>query len=226
MTSDRDIERVLDHWFTERPTQVADRVFDGVADRIARQPQHPAWRVSWRDVHMPSNIKPLLAVAAAAVLIVAVVGYNVLPGRSTGVGGPPPSASPTGSPSVSATPSVSPSANAAPTSAPTNALASTPALAAPAELQGRWRAEIAQDVAILTFTPTTFTISWLGAGSGRIEVERDEITFRGSPNPQCPPGGTYRWSIEGDKLHLEPIGTDPCPFQAEWAGNRTYTRYD
>jgi len=25
MTSDRDIERVLDHWFTERPTQVADR---------------------------------------------------------------------------------------------------------------------------------------------------------------------------------------------------------
>ena len=119
----------------------------------------------------------------------------------------------------------SPSANAAPTSAPTNALASTPALAAPAELQGRWLAEI-PDVAILTFTATTFTISWLGGDSGRIEVEGDEITFRGSPNPQCPGGGTYRWSIEGDKLHLEPVGTDPCPFQAEWAGNRTYTRYD
>ena len=57
-------------------------------------------------------------------------------------------------------------------------------------------------------------------------MKGDEITFRGSPNPQCPGGGTYRWSIDGDKLHLEPVGTDPCPFQAEWAGNRTYTRYD
>ena len=34
MTSERDIERILDHWFTERPTQVADRVLDEVADRI------------------------------------------------------------------------------------------------------------------------------------------------------------------------------------------------
>ena len=46
-----------------------------------------------------------IAVAAAAVLIVAVVGYNLLPGSSTGVGGPAPSpsavptATPTGTPS-------------------------------------------------------------------------------------------------------------------------------
>jgi hypothetical protein len=31
MTSERDIERVLDHWFAERPTQVADRVLEEVA---------------------------------------------------------------------------------------------------------------------------------------------------------------------------------------------------
>ena len=42
MTSDRDIEHVLDHWFTERPTPVSDRVLDEVGDRIARQRQRPA----------------------------------------------------------------------------------------------------------------------------------------------------------------------------------------
>ena len=91
MTSDRDIERVLDYWFTERPTKVADRVFDGVADRIARQPQQPVWRVSRRDTHVNSYLKPLLAVAA--VVLIAVVGYSLLP-REQGVGGPGPSASP------------------------------------------------------------------------------------------------------------------------------------
>jgi hypothetical protein len=97
----------------------------------------------------------------------------------------------------------------------------------PAALQGRWRAEIAPGVAILEFTPYgNFTIQWAGVGSGRVEVKGDEMTFSGSRDPQCPDGGTYRWSIEGDKLHFEPVGTDPCPFQARWAGNQTYTRYD
>jgi hypothetical protein len=41
------------------------------------------------------NAYAKIAVAAAAVLIVAVVGFNLLPGRSTGVGGPAPSPSPT-----------------------------------------------------------------------------------------------------------------------------------
>ena len=76
MTSERDIERVLDHWFTERPTQVADRVLDEVADRIARQPQQPAWRVPWRDSHVNTYLKPLLAVAA--IIVVAVAGFAVL----------------------------------------------------------------------------------------------------------------------------------------------------
>ena len=62
-------------------------------------------------------------------------------------------------------------------------------------------------------------------GSG-LELEGDELTFSSRPNPQCPGSGTYQWSIEGDKLHLEPVGTDRCPFRVEWAANRTYTRFD
>lgn len=100
MTSDRDIERVLDYWFTERPTQVADRVFDGVADRIARQPQQPTWRLDWRRYVMNTNVK--FAAGLIAVLAVAVIGYNLLAAGSSGTGGPgaTPSPSPTGSPNT------------------------------------------------------------------------------------------------------------------------------
>lgn len=56
------------------------------------------------------NAYAKLAVAAAAVLIVAVVGYNLLPGQSTGVGGPAPTASPTAAPT--AEPSALPSPGA------------------------------------------------------------------------------------------------------------------
>jgi hypothetical protein len=104
MTSDRDIERVLDYWFTERPTQVADRVFDGIADRIARQPQHPAWRVSWRDSHVNSVLKPLLAVAA--IVLVAVAGFAILRPSGSGVGGPAATETPTLSPAPSTSPAV------------------------------------------------------------------------------------------------------------------------
>jgi hypothetical protein len=112
MTSDLDIERVLDHWFTEQPTQVADRVFDGVADRIARQPQQPAWRVLERDLHVNTHLKPLLAIAA--IVVVAVAGFAILRPSGGGVGGPlaplsSPTAPPTPTPSPSSVASASPS---------------------------------------------------------------------------------------------------------------------
>ena len=210
MNRQPDVELVLRDYFADDGSSAPDHVLDVVEARIARQPRRSAWRLRGRPF---MNTYAKLAVASAAVLLVAIVGYNLMPaGSATGGPKPTPTAIPTFTPTM------------APTTTPTKALASTPALPAPAELQGRWWADIPPDVAILTFTATNFTIRWLGGDSGRIEVEGDKITFRGSPNPQCPSGGTYRWSIEGDKLHLEPVGTDPCPFQTEWAGNKTYTR--
>ena len=102
MTSERDIERILDHWFAERPTQVADRVLDEAADRIARQPQQPAWRVSLRDSHVNTYFKPLLAVAA--IVVVAVAGFAVLRPSSAGFGGPGATESPPLTPSTSVSP--------------------------------------------------------------------------------------------------------------------------
>jgi hypothetical protein len=96
MTSERDIERLLDRWFTERPTQVPDRTLDGVADRIARQPQQPAWRVLGKDSPVTTYFKPLLAVAA--VVAIAVAGIALLrppSGPGTVTVTPAPSAQPT-----------------------------------------------------------------------------------------------------------------------------------
>jgi hypothetical protein len=116
MTQQRDIERLLDHWFSDGPGRANDRVIDIVTDRIERQSQRPAWRLHWRPI--PVNTYMKIAVAAATVLAVAVLGYNLLPGRSSGVGGPPPSANPTVSQTANPTanPTVSPTAN--PTATP------------------------------------------------------------------------------------------------------------
>ena len=115
MTDDRHLSSVIETWLAEGPVQMPDRVFDTVADRIARQPQRPAWRLDWRRSTM--NIK--FAAVLAAVLVVAVVGYNLLPASFTGVGAPAPTASPTARPtatppaSATASPATTPSASPA-----------------------------------------------------------------------------------------------------------------
>ena len=100
MNDRSDIERVLTTWFDDGPSRMPDRVVDIVADRVGRQSQRRAWRLDWRRYVMNTNVK--IAAALAAVLVVAVLGYNLLPGTSTGVGGSAPTQSP--SPSVAGTP--------------------------------------------------------------------------------------------------------------------------
>jgi hypothetical protein len=96
MTSERDIDRVLDHWFTERSTLVADRVLDEIADRIARQPQQPAWRLRlWR---FPTMSAPIKLVAVGVALLVVLVGGAVFLG---GGAAPRPTPSPAPTPASS-----------------------------------------------------------------------------------------------------------------------------
>lgn len=110
MNERSDIDRVLRHWFADGPSEMPDRVVETVADRIGRQRQRRAWRLPWRPFDMNSSIK--IGAAIAAVVVLAIVGWNLLPGRSTGVGGQPsPSASP--SPTASPTPSPSPTPRSA-----------------------------------------------------------------------------------------------------------------
>ena len=110
MTGERDIERLLDRWFTERPTQVADRVIDDVAARIVRQPQRAAWRLRpWR---FPSMSTPIKLVAVGAALLVVILGGAVFIGGGSGPVLPAPTATPSPSPVASASPSTAPSASA------------------------------------------------------------------------------------------------------------------
>lgn len=104
MTSQRDIDRLLDRWLGDGPTQVADRVLDSVADRIGSEPQLSGWRVTWRESNVNRNLMPLAGLAAAAaIIVVAIVGYNSL-AQQPSIGGPGPSLTPTSTPTPSASP--------------------------------------------------------------------------------------------------------------------------
>jgi hypothetical protein len=107
MNQHRDTETLLDIWMRDGPHVAPDRVLDAVVDRIERQAQRPAWRLDWRR----QTMNPMIRIAAAAmtIAIVAVIGYNLLPTTSTGIGRPLATASlaPTATPTPAPTPTPS-----------------------------------------------------------------------------------------------------------------------
>ena len=107
MTHERDIDRLLDRWLIDGPTEVSDRVVLDVADRIERQPQRPAWRFPRRPTIMTSSVR--WAAVLVALALIAVVGFAVL-----------------GRPSDSGIVGVSPSDSSAPTDSPTTSSRLTP----------------------------------------------------------------------------------------------------
>jgi hypothetical protein len=98
MTSPRDADQLLDRWLGDGPTQVADRVLDSVADRIGSEPQLPGWRVTWRESNVNRYLMPAAGLAAAAIVVVTIVGYNFL-AQQPAIGGP--AATPTPAPTAS-----------------------------------------------------------------------------------------------------------------------------
>ena len=111
MTIDRDLDttRLVRSWLRTDEHESADRVLDNVLALLDTTPQHRSWPVR-RFAAMNTYAK--LAIAAAAVVVVAIVGINFLPRDSSVVGGVAPTASPSPSPSASALPSPSQSPKA------------------------------------------------------------------------------------------------------------------
>jgi len=97
MNEHSDLGRVLTTWLEDGPSTMPDRVIDVVADRIGRQRQRRAWPFPGRT-NVTTQFK--LIAGLAAVVLVAVVGWNFLP-RSGGFGG---QATPTLTPTPSAPP--------------------------------------------------------------------------------------------------------------------------
>jgi hypothetical protein len=105
MNRSPNVERVLLEYLADDGGSAPDYVLDVVADRIAGTRQRRAWPLPWRPFEMNYVIK--IAAGVAAVIVLAVLGWNLLPGRSNGVGVLPtatatPTTSRTPTPSVSA----------------------------------------------------------------------------------------------------------------------------
>jgi len=100
MTADRDITRIVRSWLQADEHESANRVLETVLSRLDTTPQRrPLWP-SRRFSQM--NTFTRVALAAAAVIVIAVAGYSLLP-RTPGVGGQPtPAPTPTARPSYPA----------------------------------------------------------------------------------------------------------------------------
>ena len=102
MSTDRDTTRIVRSWLEEGVTALPDRVLDSVLDQVPATSQRRARWPVWRFRDMNTSMK--LAIAAAAVVVVAIVGIRFLPGSSIGGPGPSPTPLPTPSPTQSTSP--------------------------------------------------------------------------------------------------------------------------
>jgi hypothetical protein len=112
MSRTPDVELVLRDYFADDGLSAPDYVLDVVEERIGRQPRRRAWRLPWRLRPMNRTLKYVAALAA--VLVVAVLGYSLLP-KQGGIGGPQsptPTLQPSATPVASSQASTAPSASA------------------------------------------------------------------------------------------------------------------
>jgi hypothetical protein len=105
MRTEPETTRIVRSWLEEGRTALPDHILDAVLAELPathqRRPLWPARRID--DMHVFAKF----AMAAAAVVVVAVVGINLLP--STGGVGGGPATSPTRAPSASLSPTAAPS---------------------------------------------------------------------------------------------------------------------
>jgi hypothetical protein len=87
MSTDNDVARSLGSWLKENRHEDADRVLDVVFDQLPATPQRRAGWLARRFPIMNSNALRFVA-AAAAVIVLAIIGIRFLPGVGS-VGGPP-----------------------------------------------------------------------------------------------------------------------------------------
>jgi hypothetical protein len=214
-------------WFEDGPTAMPDRVIDVVADRIGRQRQRRTWRLLGRPF---MNTYAKLGLAAAAAVVVALVGWQLLPRQ--GVGPVAPTASPTAAPS--------------PTSAPT-AVGIRDVPTAGGHLDaGQWRFHLVGVTTPLVATRrfhlvgvTTPLVATIPAGWGALEGDRGlEHSLATNSGPsgvailfESPSHGLFsdpcHWNVDGSANGEQPgdvtVGPAVADLVAALRANAAYT---
>ena len=99
--NDRQATRIVRSWIQTGVDRMPERVLDAVLDELDTTPQRRSRWPAWRSPQMPNLVK--LGAVVAAVLVVALIGFQLLP-ADPGIGTQP-TAAPTDSPSPIASPS-------------------------------------------------------------------------------------------------------------------------
>jgi hypothetical protein len=213
MTRNRDIERVLDRFYAEGPSEVPDRLVIGVIDRIERLPQRRLATQMTRFATMNSTIR----LAAAAAIVVAVAGIGAFAMSQRDNVGPP------------ASPSPGPSSGSSPT---------FQAAAVPRPLQGRWvgAPRVVPEAPeppirnALIISDVQLGFALVGQGTSKQFPSTAALTAPGqlrlrgaSTDGGCKPRdeGTYSFSLDasGTALTLTPIADACGPRAAALAGD-------
>jgi hypothetical protein len=117
MSATKDFTRVVRSWIREEEHDSADHILQVVLSRLDSTPQRRSWWPAWRAYEMSNAMR--IAVAAAAVVVVAIVGYQFLPRVGGGPGGvPSPTPLPTPTSELTARPAPSPTQLAFPPEGP------------------------------------------------------------------------------------------------------------
>ncbi len=196
MSTDRETTRIVRSWLEEGVTSLPDPVLDAVLDQLPTTPQRRAGWLARRFPLMNNIVR--VGLAAAAVVVLAVVAINLLPGSGSGLGG-----TPSVEPTVEPTPTPLPSA-AEPTSSADAFLPEGPILI--------WDPSLEQPTGEApTITVTISSTGW--------HFREDYQYLRKGPEDEAPPRDAVVWPGS------LPPGTgfyvygDPC----QWSSTRPET---
>jgi hypothetical protein len=180
MTTQRDPDRLIRAFLAEGRRDLPDRTYDAIRSEIERKRQRVVIG-PWRLTRMNSYLK--YAIAAAAVVIVAVVGINLMAPGGGQVGGP--AATPTASPR----PSPTPDRTAGPR--PTDALPPEGPLAA-----GTYTVPLEGVAVSFTLTGTTWSSLGFGTFSSGQYREPDAVSLN-------------MWDSAPDNVYSDPCAHTP-----------------
>lgn len=182
MTSRQDIERTLDGWLAEGPTEINDRVVESALDQIEHTRQRRVLRAPLWLIWQTSSVR--LALGTAIVAVAVVGGSLVIRSLSSEVG-----TSPASSPT-----------RPSPTSTPT----ATTRVPGTTAIRPRASLVTGTTYSTLSFSPA-FTIEG-GAGWVLTQEGPGHVLFNHPPNAITEPGG-FTFSLIAASAVLPPISS-------------------